>query len=121
MARYGNQTKMGEIKLAKVDFKIGKKIVCKSTNPIVDIDGRLWPCCFMAVGHRGSQYIKKNGKDWNDTNKHSVKEILAHEGFTEHFNDKGWNSDDPDTLCMRECGVVSDKLADKRLNYPDKD
>lgn len=75
----------------------------------------------MAVGHRNSQYIKKHGTDWNDTNKHSVKEILAHEGFTEHFNDKGWNSDDPDEMCMRECGVNSDKLADKRLNVKDKD
>ena len=107
-------------KMAKVNFKTNKKVVCKSTNPIVDINGRLWPCCFMAVGHRNSQYIKKQGKDWNDTNKHSVKEILAHEGFTEHFNDKGWSSDAPDEMCVRECGVNSDKLADKRLNVEDK-
>lgn len=107
--------------MGRLNWKISKKIVCKTNQLIIDIDGRLWPCCFIAVGHRRSQYIKKQGKDWNDTNKHSVKEILEHEAFTKHFNDKGWNSDDPDKVCVCECGVNSDKLTEKRLNHPDQD
>ena len=120
MAR-NRDTAMEKVKNSKNFKPQSCHVVCKSTNPIIDINGRLWPCCFMAVGHRNSQYINQQGKGWNDTNKHSVKEILDHEAFTEHFNDKGWSSDTPDEMCVRECGVNSDKLADKRLNVEDND
>ena len=79
------------------------QIKCKTNRLIIDSDGRLWPCCWVSTQLLRSKYVKSLGSSWNDTKKHKVEEILSHEAFTEHFNEKGWQSPNPDPICKAEC------------------
>jgi len=76
----------------------------------VDEELRAWPCCYYDTanteghGKTGDKYIDSLPADWNSLNTHTLDEILKHEAFTTHFNDKHWNdSKKCSPVCKQFC------------------
>jgi hypothetical protein len=68
----------------------------------IGFDGKLWPCCFLHNGFMNMDEGKRNllhqrlydtygDTDWNNLNKHSVKEILDHDFYSSDLTNS-WNS-----------------------------
>jgi len=85
------------------------KIFCKSSTLSVDLNNKIWPCCWLLTDRSQSIYLKKleeQNPDWNDITKNSMEVILAHDAFTKHFNTEGWESDSCDPVCIEECREI---------------
>jgi len=88
----------------------------------IGFDSKLWPCCFLHNGFmnmdRGRAEILQQrlfesygSDDWNDLTKYSVKEILAHEFYTDNLvsswqsKEHGINKIDRIHRCTEVCNV----------------
>ncbi len=89
----------------------------------VDENLRAWPCCYYDTanaegqGKTGDDYIDSLPKDWNSLNTYTLEEILKHKAFTEHFNDKHWNSNKCSPLCKENCSEEAEAPFEAR-NIP---
>lgn len=87
-------------------------------------EGRVWPCCYFStswdkrnvddndfntkalLNDKRIMDVMKNDPNWNNLEYHSMNEIIEHELFQTYIYYKGWESDNPAELCVRNCSVT---------------
>lgn len=94
-------------------------------------DGRVWPCCYFAnawdlrnnpdvdvvpllLEDEGWVVASTEDSDWNNLAVHPLDDIIEHSFFQETIFFPGWESDNPNGLCVKECGVFKDPVTGKQ-------
>ena len=49
--------------------------------------------------------VIKYDSHWNMLSHHTLEEIIAHEVFQSYIFTPGWNSDNPPTVCSKNCTI----------------
>lgn len=93
----------------------------------IDNNLNVLPCCFYASGmlephiapsSHDEVFLKecKENPGWNDLAKHKLDDIVKNKIYSHHVFEQGWNSDNPSTVCMANCGNTSEyKKLTKKL------
>ena len=91
----------------------------------IDSELNVLPCCFYASGllspdgdiqenTHDAVFLEEceNNPGWNNLANHKLEDIVKNKIYSHHVFEKGWDSDNPSTVCLHQCG---DKRITKRL------
>lgn len=95
-------------------------------------EGRVWPCCYFAnawdkrsIPNEETKLLQedkvimdtfKEDYDWNNLNTYSLEKIINHTLYWTHIFNEGWNSDQPPSICEKECKVITNEATGTQVS-----